>query len=77
MSPCRVSIPPHRNQSKTNPNCVPAENQLHLIGNILRHFQICHGQESIASHRSYSKTFPNFVLVEVHLHLIEIIIRQF
>ena len=59
------------------PICVLAENQLHLIGNILRYFQICHGQKSIASRRSYSKTIPNFVLAEIQLHLIENFLRQF
>ena len=46
------------------------------MGNILRHFQICQGRNSIAPHRKHSKTIPICVLAEIRLHLIEIILRQ-
>ena len=36
----RISITPHRKFSKTIPNCLLAEVQLHLIEIILRQFQV-------------------------------------
>ena len=60
----RVSTASHRNYSKTIPNRVSAEIQLHLIEITLRQFQLCLSQNSIASHWNYSKTIPIGFLAE-------------
>ena len=59
--------------SKTIPNCVLAEIQLHFIEKNLRFSRLCLSQKSIAPHWNYSKTIPKFVFAEIQLHLVEII----
>ena len=70
------SISSHRSCSKTFPNCVLAESQLHLIKIILNNSIICLSRKSIASHRNIFMTAPYCVLAENQVHLIEFILQQ-
>ena len=71
------SISSHRSCSKTFPNFVPAESQLHLIKTILNNSIICLSRKSIAFDRKCSRKIPNCVWVKIQVHLIEINPREF
>ena len=71
MSLSQIRIASHRKNSRTIPNCVLDNFQVHLIENVLGQFQIVSLQFPIASHRKHSKKIPNCVLAKFQLHLIE------
>ena len=75
---CLIQIPiaSHRKYSRTFPNCVLANFQVHLNENVLGQLQIVSLQIPIASHRKHSKTIPNCVLAKCQMHLIQNFLRH-